>query len=310
MIKKIWLALVLLLSCAVSQANARGAHRESGTSGASFLNVYPGAKFEAMGAAGAADAVGIDAIYWNPAGLAETQKRRVSFVRNNYIAEIDNNYLAMVYPMKKAGTLGVAIYHVDIGYITRTEVDAAGNPVTNLGVFDAYDMAMMVSYGKSATKNMSFGTTVKYIRSKIENEDASAYALDGGLQYQITRPFSVGFAFQNLGTKMKYRSQKNELPLNYRFGLAFQTDPGTIRWRVGADMNVPAKNKIYYNGGIEVLFYEIFALRFGYDHRNRDVREWFTGGFGLRIGTLSLDYAYTPYGVFKNSHRIGFGFEF
>lgn len=293
-----------------TDVHARSPHKGSGTTGATFLNVHPGARYEAQGGAAVADATGIDALYWNPAGLAETKRKKISFAHNNYIQGIRNNYLAYVVPSQRNGVAGFSFYHVDLGDIPRTEVDAAGNAVVGLGNFTAADMALAASYGKALFEKCSVGITGKYIRSRIESVDADAWALDGGIRFQLVDALSVGLAVKNFGSKIKFRSQKDDLPLTYKFGMAYQTRLASLRCRIGADMSIPAQNKIYYNGGAEVWWNDFIAIRVGHDNRNQDVGEWFTAGFGIQLKEWNFDYAFTPYGHFNKSHRLAFGYQF
>ncbi|OGH61382.1 MAG: hypothetical protein A3G34_05190 [Candidatus Lindowbacteria bacterium RIFCSPLOWO2_12_FULL_62_27] len=291
-------------------AQAAGPHKKAGTTGAAFLNIYPGARYEAQGAAAVADAAGVDAIYWNPAGLAEAKRRQLAFVHHNYVLDVKNNYLAYAHPSGGNGVMGFALYHADAGVLTRTEVDGAGNAVTGLGSFDAYDLALSVSYAKKLFENASVGLTGKYIRSDIESEQGDAWAVDAGLQFRLLEAFSVGFAAQNFGTQIKFRQQKDELPLQYKAGLAYHFMLRSWKARLGADMTAPVRNRMHYNAGLEVRPVDFAAIRVGYDRRNRDLKEWLTAGFGLQMDKWTLNYAYAPQGFFKSSHRIGFAVEF
>ena len=71
---------------------ASGQGARNGTSGASQLMVPQGARYLSGGGA-TANAVGIDAIFWNPAGLARSESNvSAIFSRRNYIADIGVNF--------------------------------------------------------------------------------------------------------------------------------------------------------------------------------------------------------------------------
>ncbi len=305
-------AILWLLISGDTLSEAKGPHRNAGTTGAQFLKVYPGARYEAQGGSGAADASGVDAIYWNPAGLAGSDRQRVSFTHNNYIAGINMNYLAYVKPTAKNGVWGLGLLHVDAGDISRTEVDAAGDPVTSLGNFTAYDMAWTVSYARRFNSHGAFGVSGKYIQSVIASIKGDAWALDAGLRWQLFDDFHMGFAIQNFGTKIKYQREKFELPLNYKFGAAYHPSLFKNQYpvRLGVDMNIPSDNRPYYNGGVEIWPMQKFAVRVGYDRRMRDLDKWLTGGFGIRFRAMDFNYAYTPNGDLQHAHRFNFGYDF
>ena len=305
--------LILLSSTIIPQVSpAAGPDKHVGTSGASFLKIYPGVRYEAQGGAGVADAADVDALYWNPAGIARSDHRKFGFTYNNYIADINLNYLTYVHPTEKNGVYGVSLYHLDAGRIGRTEVDAVGDPVTGVGSFGAYDMAIGLSYARPINHRGAWGVTIKSIQSKLDAVKGSAWAADVGLKFKLADPFSVGFAMQNFGTRMKFQTQKDKLPRNYKFGAAYHTliFANALKYTFTADMNIPSDNKIYFNAGNELFFGRAFALRFGFDRRNRDTHNWLTAGFGLYYRDFDFNYAYTPYGDLKHSHRIGFGYTF
>ena len=67
--------LVLTLCIALLMADVfAGTGRREGTSGAQELLIPVGAVSTALGGANIANASGIDAMYWNPAGLAAAEK--------------------------------------------------------------------------------------------------------------------------------------------------------------------------------------------------------------------------------------------
>ncbi|OGH58107.1 MAG: hypothetical protein A3J70_03370 [Elusimicrobia bacterium RIFCSPHIGHO2_02_FULL_61_10] len=306
------LASLLVMFNTDSLSEAGGPHRNAGTTGAQFLKIDPGARYEAQGGSGVADASSVDAIYWNPAGLAGTDRRRVSFTRHDYIADINMNYLAYVQPTQTNGVWGFALFHLDAGNMARTEVDAAGDPVTGIGNFSAADLAWTVSYGRRINSHGAFGVSGKFIQSRIDSIKGEAWALDAGLRWRLFEQFYVGAAVQNFGTDIKFQSEKFDLPLNYKFGAAFHplVFKSQTPLRLGIDMNLPSDHRPYYNAGLEIWPAEIFAVRIGYDRRRRDLDRWFTGGFGIRMKAMEFNYTFTPAGDLKNAHRFNFGYEF
>jgi len=51
------------------------------------------------------------------------------------------------------------------------------------------------------------------------------------------------------------------------------------------------------------------ALRVGYK-TNQDVGSGITAGIGFKMGKVSIDYGYVPYGDLGNTHRISLGIKF
>ena len=87
------LILVLVLLAMNLTLVYAGNERRIGTAGAQELRIPVGARGTAMGGAVVADAHGMEAIYWNPAGLAHLGRTEAMFSHQPYIAD---NYVNFV----------------------------------------------------------------------------------------------------------------------------------------------------------------------------------------------------------------------
>jgi hypothetical protein len=84
------------------------------------------------------------------------------------------------------------------------------------------------------------------------------------------------------------------------------------------DFNKPIDNYLFVSAGTEYTPISFLALRLGYRYRwsglELDDLSGFSAGIGFTMAlnstNLKLDYAFTPYGVLGNSHRITLGLEF
>jgi hypothetical protein len=56
------------------------------------------------------------------------------------------------------------------------------------------------------------------------------------------------------------------------------------------------------NLGMEYTFNQLISLRGGYMFNNDE--HGITGGIGIQKFGLAFDYGYTPFGVFKDVHRL------
>src|SRR5882672_7180491 len=114
---------------------------DPGTTAANFLKLGIGPRAIAMGNAQVGLADDVYATYWNPAGLARLESFEASFVQNQYLQSISEQYLAVAYPHPKLGTLAGSMTYLNTG--TFPGYDAAGNSIGNVG---ANDMAAALSY--------------------------------------------------------------------------------------------------------------------------------------------------------------------
>ena len=120
------------------------------------------------------------------------------------------------------------------------------------------------------------------------------------------QPLTVGVAVQNLGTKMKFISQSDKLPLNLKAGAAYEFMPGLT---LALDLNKPIDNSLRLNAGLEYWPANMFALRVGYDGMN-EAGNGMTAGAGFRFQDFALDYAWVDGGDLDDAHRVSLNFVF
>ena len=121
---------------------------------------------------------------------------------------------------------------------------------------------------------------------------------------------SVGFVIQNLGPKMGFISEEDPLPLNFKFGAAYNLIKELL---FAIDFNRPIdKEGIPINLGAEYTFMNIFSLRCGYKIGYE--LENFSAGSGLkhRIGKITyfVDYAFILDRAFDNTHAFSIKLAF
>lgn len=280
---------------------------DPGSATAQFLKTGQGAGPMGMGGAYAALAGNVNSLYWNPGGMGEVATPEILFMHNNNYVDISNQYLGFVYPVEEwAGTIGLGVTYQDYGDIDRTLITGATTYTTN-GSFGANDLAIAVGYGTRLDPSYTVGMNLKYIRSKIESEDANAFAVDLGLLWREPEsPFSVGIALQNLGTKMKFISRRDNLPLNFKLGVAYRVLPELT---FALDMNKPIDNDVLLNAGAEYWLADMFALRLGYDGMN-EAGNGMTAGAGFRFEDMCVDYAWVDGGDLDDAHRVSLNFAF
>jgi hypothetical protein len=110
------LALLLLIS-----VDGIAQEKRIGTNAASELLIPVGARYIAMGGASLAMVKGVEAIFWNPAGLARADyTASATFSRMTYIADMNLNYVAVAAKFGGLGSIGFSIKALDIGDILVT----------------------------------------------------------------------------------------------------------------------------------------------------------------------------------------------
>ncbi|MEW5693695.1 MAG: PorV/PorQ family protein [Candidatus Hydrogenedentota bacterium] len=286
--------------------------KDAGTSGAQFLKICVGARPSSMGEAYAGVYGDALSIYWNPAGLANVNNIDVAFQYNDSIVDIEQNFVSVALPAKRwDGGWAIGLTYLDAGEQIRTTETVLGQVLsTNAGTFGANDLACMLSYAICYKKQLNLGLTFKYIAEELEDEDASSFACDLGFIYLPSKyeNLSIGGSIQNIGKKIRFINQKDDLPLNFKLGLAYRLRAGRVLWV--ADLNYPTDNELRFNSGLEWWVLNSLALRAGYSQALTDADDGLTLGCGIRYQSFTLDYAFLPMGDLGDSHRVSAGYKF
>lgn len=312
-----------------------------GTSAANFLKLGVGARAVGMGESFAAVADDVTSVYWNPAGLSRIKGTELHVSHNIWFQDINYEFVGVGIPLGKrtdnesaipfSGVGSKGVFAVSANYLYLDGIERrSGNTAEPEGEFGANDLAVTLTYAGALNflpiSNLNGGINIKTIRQQIDNKRAQAYAADFGFQLRTGQIVS-GFAVQNIGTKMKFLHESYPLPLNYKFGIAWQP-LGTVL-NIALDINKPIDNKLNYHIGTEYWVGQVIALRTGYLHRDLVQKNALTGkgfgtnnnseligltglmaGAGFRILGYGLDYAFVPYGELGNTHRVSLNMKF
>jgi hypothetical protein len=260
-----------------------------GEAGAQFLKIGVGARACAMGEAFAAVADDPTTIYWNPAGLKHVKGIQIAGMQNFWFMDMSYQYLAGSFSTPFGG-LGVGLAYSSSGKIPRYE------DFEKTGEYSASDAAATVGYANSFAF-LSYGVSLKATRQNIDSFNATGFAGDIGLLLvpPIVSFLKAGVAVQNIGPGIKFISQADPMPLNFKGGVSVKLGPVLV----AADVNQPMDNKLRFNAGTEVGIKNLLFLRGGYNTANS-----FSAGLGIRWMKLGIDYSFTPYKDINPSHRI------
>lgn len=289
----------------------------SGTTGASFLKVPVGARALAIGEAHVAAAQGVEAVYYNPAGLSGTAQTGQHEIGATFSTLLETAYLSSlsyVRAFQDVGALGVGLVHHSQGPITS--YNALGDPGD---AFHPFDLALNAAFGREFWDDISLGASVKLIHSKLADVSGTGLAVDLGLQVHNAvdtgeGPVDLGVAVQNFGPPFTLGSASDPLPLKIAAGLYWRAHK---YWSLMADLNFPVDHDPYVGGGVELQYPfpggSRGFLRGGYSMRNAQDKKGLSGptaGIGLDLPRLGFDYAWVPFGDLGTTHRILITFRF
>lgn len=258
---KIPVCLLLVFGLLVMAVTAEaGNPKRRGTAGAQELLIPVGSVGTALGGAATSSLTGVEAIYWNPAGVAgSAQAAEVLVSHMEYIAGINVDYAAVTAQFGNVGWIGVSLKTLDFGDIpVTTELAPDGTGDT----FSPTFLTLGLTYSKAMTDRILFGSTMKLVSEQITRESATGVAFDFGLQYATgVGGLKLGVALKNIGPNMKFsgsdlevrtripeqRGDSRERPLEIPvspFGL-----PTTLELGISYDLQVSETNRISLSGG-------------------------------------------------------------
>lgn len=310
---KISLIAIACLGLAV-QASA-GAN-----TGAAFLKIDTGARPAALGGAYTAVADDVNALSYNPGGLALLKKREVGATHTQWLLDSTFDFIGYAQPTA-FGTFGLGVTRLTSG---NTDSRDANRQTT--GGYSASDTAYTLGFSRiiedDGTRFLNIGRTsvganIKYLHSQIGPYSASGVAFDLGLTHQVHgTPLSLGFAALNVGRGMKFLDQTDPLPLAFSAGAAYRL-AGALQLTVDARQEVYDK-RTDVSVGSEYSLFSGFMLRAGYGSQlahatvgtAQSPLSGLSAGFGLRFFSYRADYTFAPFGVLGNVQRISLGARF
>ncbi|MFZ4545166.1 MAG: PorV/PorQ family protein [Saprospiraceae bacterium] len=161
-----------------------------------FLNIGVGARGQAMGGAISTSVNDATAAYWNPAALANMERKEginLGLMHTDWFAGISNyDYIGLAFPIQNGKrAVGLSLIRFGIDKIPNTlslyNSDGSIN-YDNIREFSAADYAALGTYAqntKIGDGTLCFGGNAKVIRRKIGTfANSWGFGLDAALQYQ------------------------------------------------------------------------------------------------------------------------------
>jgi hypothetical protein len=196
-----WLVFLVIATTMV----ALGSNKDRvGTSGAQELLIPVGARGVALGLSGPLFITGVDAIYWNPAGLSRmTNDVQAEFSQMSYIADIGVSYGAVGIHAGDMGFLGFSLKSISFGDIPLTTQQFPD------GTGDFYSPAYITlgaTYSKVLTDRIAVGVTGNLVSEKILQMSATGMTFDIGIQYRdlVLRGLQLAVAIKHMGPSMTF----------------------------------------------------------------------------------------------------------
>ncbi len=264
----------------------------------------------AMASAGAASTYGINAMNYNPAGMANMKGVEFAFSHTNWLMGSRHDFIGVGMPVqqKEGWKAGIGVTR-----LTNNGIEGRESDRSKSGIYTAYDQSVSIALAKSYGR-YDIGASVKYIQSSIAGVQARTYALDLGARKVFgALPLSIGLSVQNIGPGMRYILQKDPLPLSASAGIVFMPIPC-------AAIALDARRFIYdkYNSFSIGTEYAIIGSREGSalllragmtggetrDSKSKGFAKSFSTGAGIKMFNMDIDYSLTPSEELGNTQKI------
>lgn len=292
--------------------------QRAGISTAQFLKIGVGGRATAMGDAFVAISNDVSALYWNPAGLTQFSENQIMFSHNQWVVDINHDFIGAVYHLDDANAFGVSLTSLSMDQMKVTTEYA---PFGTGEYFGFSDLGISISYSRKMTDQFSFGGTVRYIEESLDKLKMRGVMIDLGTYYWTglgsTRFAVVVSNFGNdlapdgevvlVGNRTKSDWQSFSPPTMFRIGFAFEPyENEEHKVTTSIQLNHPNDNSENLSLGVEYTWNKMFFARGGYKINVDEQNYSFGAGINvpISIANFSLDYAYANFTRLGSAHRF------
>ena len=285
-----------------------------------FLKLNVDARSSAMAGSFVSMENDVNAIFYNPAGLATLSNKQASVGFFKYLMDINAGNASYSQKYKDIGFFGAGIRYINYGTMDKYDEN-----YQNQGTFGASDLALSLGYANVYKNNFNYGANVKLIYSSIDEYSSVGLALDLGALYVFPeQKLNLGVSVLNLGTQVKkYISTAEQLPLDIRIGMTKSLEHLPLTVNLGFANLANSYDKFFDRfkniivGG-EFILNDYVLLRVGYNNVERQNFKTgtslgisgFSAGFGIKFANnYKLDYAFNSLGNIGAAHRFNLGFN-
>lgn len=298
--------------------------KKLGQTGLKFLDICVGARAAAMGEAYTVISDDVDAIFHNPAGIAQMESSiDLTVSRTEWFAGISYNAVGLAVNGGLWGNFGISLIPApEYGDIYGTVVSDNAQGYEETGLLDVSAFAMGLAYGRKLTDKFMIGGQVKYAYQHLGSNpmqyqdpetdstwigtqvnELSAIAFDfGTIFYPGFKSFRFGMSVRNFSNAVKYEVYNFQLPLTFKIGIGmdildlFGEHPGQS-FLLSIDAVHPRDYTQRLQIGAEYGI-SVIKLRAGYKF-NYD-EEGLCAGVGIKTNYLKIDYAYSQFSAFSD----------
>jgi hypothetical protein len=286
-----------------------------------YLRAGVGARAAALGNAYTALAEGPEAAYWNPAGLAWSQRPAINTMVSTLSLNRQFNYAGVALAWDAAAATGSArqtsfpapkgFGNWGLGWLSFSlgnDFEGRTDDTASFYTFGDQQDAYLLSYGRALFPWWSLGVSAKAYEHRLDSFDATGGGLDVGTLLLLGSQVRFGLQAQDLASQLNWSTGYQE-----SFPLTLRADLAAWAW----------KDRLLFSGqleqvsgrqpdgglGLEVKIAQVLAARLGWEEDGLTLG----GGISLEFRHFkgNLDYAYLPDPLLQgNAQRISLEIAF
>lgn len=242
----------------------------------------------------------ISALYWNPAGIYNIDKKTVSAFYSQLFGGTMYGFMGYVHPTADYGSIGLGVMSLYTGDITGYDASSYA-----LDSFNSGRMKFILSYANQLPwfpLTIGFSAKMNYI--SIENYSGTSFNFDFALQYDfIKQSFKdkalgrgrddvelvAGFVFRNIllngGERLTEETDEERYQMVLGISFMKRVKP-YLAGRAVVDLVISEDQPLAVSSGLEAIIYKNYFVRLGYA-----LHSGFSFGAGMRLSDWDIDYA-------------------
>ncbi len=327
---RVFFTIWLLIGCLLFTSGYAQNKEKLAQTSFQFLSVVSDARAAGMAEAMTSLQIGSSALFFNPAGMAGMPTfLDVTASSNQWIADITHSTFSLAIRPAHGnyGVLGFSAQNVNYGEFYGTRVNQASDlGYEDTGIFKLGAIALGIGYAKQLTDLFCVGGRVQWVQQDLGtsvipvvtesdttpgevSNKLTPFVFDFGTQFKTGfKSLVFGMSVRNFSKEIKYVEESFQVPLVFNLGISmnvldfFASVPLDQSLFVCFDASHYRDHPEQYKIGLDYRLMKVLSLRGGYI-ANNDL-----GGYSFGIGVthygVTVDYAYTPFGVFDKVQRM------
>lgn len=298
-----------------------------------FLNLPNSARVAALGGTHIAFTESdLNLVFYNPSLLTDSISNQLTVNYVSYIVGMSLGYVSYAPKLKGKNRFAIGIHYVDYGTF-----QGASETGQLTGTFRGAEYAFNLFYSRPLNNQTCVGVNLKPIISSFESYQSYGVAADFGITHTSKEGRSaVSLVIKNVGSQITTyydNGAREKLPWDILIGYSRKLAHAPIRFLITADhlnqwdltysneAEGSSSSEETSNGfssklmrhlifGAELSPHQNLVLRVGYNYQrqkelsiaNRPGLVGFSGGIGIKIAKIKIDYGVASYHLSATSH--------